>query len=370
MLVMPTTPEELASAMGAAGAAGLPIRLNGATSKPRMAGYVPDAATEIRTTGLTRILEYEPRDLTISVEAGIPWAALQSRLLQDGMMIPLDPPFFELATAGGVAASNTCGPRRRLYGGPRDHVIGMRFAALDGKLIQSGGMVVKNVAGLDIGKLMIGSFGTLAAIAVINFKLTPVPESSKTFLYESDSAGDILARRDAILKSVLQPCALDILHSPSSHWTLALQAAGTSAVTARYMRELTGWSMIEADRESAFWRDVREFVPDFLSRKTDAAIVRLSHTLSDLRKLVNPPGPLLARAGNGITYIGFDGPGAAGRWLLETGLPGVIEHSQPGRCAPEQLWPAPGGDFPVMRRVKEMLDPKGLLNPGRLYGRI
>ena len=100
-------------------------------------------------------------------------------------MIPLDPPFSdraaeraafsERATMGGIVAANTSGPRRRLYGSARDMVIGMTFATLEGKLIRTGGMVVKNVAGLDMGKLMIGSFGTLAAIATLNFRLYPSP---------------------------------------------------------------------------------------------------------------------------------------------------------------------------------------------------
>ena len=100
-------------------------------------------------------------------------------------MVPLDPPFADQATVGGVVAANSSGPRRRLYGTARDMVIGMRFATLEGKLVQSGGMVVKNVAGLDMAKLMIGSFGTLAAIAVVNFKLVPMPEAERSFLLPS-----------------------------------------------------------------------------------------------------------------------------------------------------------------------------------------
>ncbi len=123
------------------------------------------------------MLEYEPRDLTISVEAGLPWREFTSLLAANRQMVPLDPPFAADATVGGVVAANSSGPRRRLYGTARDLVIGMRFATLEGKLVQSGGMVVKNVAGLDMAKLMIGSFGTLAAIAVVNFKLLPAPET-------------------------------------------------------------------------------------------------------------------------------------------------------------------------------------------------
>src|SRR4029453_5257797 len=95
---------------------------------------------------------------------------------------PTHPPFAEHSTVGGVIATKSSGPRRRLYGTARDLVIGMTFATVEGKLVQSGGMVVKNVAGLDMGKLMIGSFGTLAAIAVVNFKVMPMPELERSFL--------------------------------------------------------------------------------------------------------------------------------------------------------------------------------------------
>ena len=139
-----------------------------------MAGPVEPADEQsLAPSALCRVLQYEPQDLTISVEAGLPWRELTAALAANRQMVPLDPPFSRTATVGGVVASNSSGPRRRLYGTARDLVIGMQFATLEGKLVQSGGMVVKNVAGLDMAKLMIGSFGTLAAIAVVNFKLIP-----------------------------------------------------------------------------------------------------------------------------------------------------------------------------------------------------
>src|SRR5678816_719386 len=134
---------------------------------------------------MKRVLAYEPRDLTISVEAGIRYSDLTRILAQNRQMVPLDPPFSETATIGGIVNANSSGPRRRLYGTARDLVIGMKFATLEGKLVQSGGMVVKNVAGLDMAKLLIGSLGTLAALAVVNFKLIPKPVGSRTFLYLS-----------------------------------------------------------------------------------------------------------------------------------------------------------------------------------------
>src|SRR5207244_6498660 len=103
-------------------------------------------------------------------------------------------------------------PRRRLYGTARDLVIGMTFATLEGKLVSSGGMVVKNVAGLDMGKLMIGSFGTLAAIATVNFKVLPSPQVDRLFLLSFDAVEEAVAARDKILASVLQPAAIDLLN--------------------------------------------------------------------------------------------------------------------------------------------------------------
>src|ERR1019366_3558587 len=156
--VTPQSPQELASALGSIAWKKQTITLCGNSSKARMAGPVEPSAVTVSTTGLTRVLNYEPKDLTISVEAGMPYAELSRLLAENRQMVPLDPPFADLATVGGVVASNSSGPRRRLYGTARDLVIGMTFATLEGKLVKSGGMVVKNVAGLDMGKLMIGSF--------------------------------------------------------------------------------------------------------------------------------------------------------------------------------------------------------------------
>lgn len=181
-MLAPSTPAELAEGLRDAASAGQTIELSGNSTKRRMAGPVEPADVAVTTVSLRGVLQYEPRDLTISVSAGVSWRELTSILAENRQMIPLDPPFGEQATVGGVVAANSSGPRRRLYGTARDVVIGMQFATLEGKLVNSGGMVVKNVAGLDMGKLMIGSFGTLAAIAVVNFKLAPMPEVERSFL--------------------------------------------------------------------------------------------------------------------------------------------------------------------------------------------
>lgn len=379
----PTTPAELAQALRDAAARGRTMALAGNSSKRRMAGPTEPAATVITTNALRRVIEYEPRDLTISVEAGLPWSELTGILAANRQMIPLDPPFGVEATVGGVVASNSSGPRRLLYGTARDLVIGMRFATLEGKLVQSGGMVVKNVAGLDMAKLMIGSFGTLAAIAVVNFKLQPAPETERSFLLPFDSLPGALAACNQILGSVLQPAAIDLLNPAAgtafgqSAWLLAIRAGGSAATVDRYqyeMAHIAGRLAVESRCPESLWRDVESLTPRFLDQHAGGAVVRASCTLKELEGvLASFEGPALARAGSGVCYGYFEQSEAAASWL--SGAQGhpwkaVIEFSPEERKHALELWPSPDGDLEIMRHVKNLFDPANLLNRGRLYRRI
>ncbi|HYM13038.1 MAG TPA: FAD-binding oxidoreductase, partial [Bryobacterales bacterium] len=197
----PADLDELAGLLAHCGAEKRSVELGGNFSKQSMGGAAPPADVVVSTAKLARVVQYEPRDLTISVEAGLPFRALEELLAQNNQMLPLDPPACGGATTiGGALAANCCGPRRRLYGSGRDMVIGMTFVTLEGKPVRSGGMVVKNVAGLDMAKLLIGSFGTLAAIARVNCKLYPRPPQEKTFLLSFASIDAALKARDAILR--------------------------------------------------------------------------------------------------------------------------------------------------------------------------
>jgi glycolate oxidase FAD binding subunit len=259
----------------------------------------------------------------------------------------------------------------------------MRFATLEGKLVQSGGMVVKNVAGLDMAKLMIGSFGTLAAIAVVNFKLQPEPETERSFLLPFDSLAGALAARNQILGSVLQPAAIDLLNPAAGlafgqgAWLLAIRAGGSAASVDRYHHELAhiaGRLAAENPCPEAFWQEVASFTPRFLDRHADGAVVRASCTLKELEGvLASLEGPALARAGSGICYGYFEHSEDAASWLSGAagrGWKTVIEFSPEGRKQALELWPSPGSDLEIMRRVKNLFDPANLLNRGRLYRRI
>jgi glycolate oxidase FAD binding subunit len=379
-VLAPSNPAELAEALRDAAAGGRTIALAGNSTKRRMAGPVEPADVALTTLSLRGVLQYEPRDLTISVAAGLSWREFTHLLAENRQMVPLDPPFADGATVGGVISANCSGPRRRLYGTARDVVIGMTFATLEGKLVKSGGMVVKNVAGLDMAKLMIGSFGTLAAIAVVNFKLQPMPEVERSFLLPFDSLAAAMAARKVILQGQLQPAAIDLLNPAAartlgnSSWLLALRAGGNQAAVQRYERDFANFTdglAYEDERQQTLWRHVENFTPRFLAAHEDGAVVRASCTLKDTAAVMQSfPGPAVARAGSGICYGYFERAQAAAEWMAGahgSGCKAVIEFAPDGSRRRLDLWPSPGGDFEIMQRVKHLFDPRNLLNRGRLY---
>lgn len=262
---------------------------------------------------------------------------------------------------------------RRGYGTARDLIIGMSFATLEGKLVRTGGMVVKNVAGLDMGKLMIGSFGTLAVIASVNLRVHSRPEQTRTFVFSFDSLDTAMEKRNAILGSVLQPMAIDLI---SSHeYLLAVRAGGSQRVLDRYARELAGSGMLAGDDESGFWEGIREFTPSFLKRAPEGIVVRVSTPLSEIGKVIAmAPDACICRAGSGVTYVygaSWDELSHLRNAIAEQGWSAAVEFAPAGK----DLWLSPESSpraeaFAMMKRVKQMFDPSSLLNRSRLYGRI
>lgn len=376
----PGTPLDLAGELSAAASAGKTIRLAGNRSKARMGPSAEHADVTVSTSNMCRVLEYEPGDLTISVEAGLRFAELDILVAKHQQMVPLDPPFLKSATVGGVVAANSCGPRRRLYGSARDLVIGMQFATLEGKLVNSGGMVVKNAAGLDVAKLMVGSLGTLAAITVVNFRLVPRPQFVRTYIACFSTFAEAVAARDRILGSYLRPAAIDLLNPAAAArvgragYCLVVQGGGNEAVIERYSRELAGFEGIDAETAGHLWHGIREFTPDFLRDHAAGSVVRVSTPLSQIGCV---PGsgaaPVVWRAGSGVGYLHFAGGGAATAWLAEAadrGFRAVIEFLPEGGTPSVERWPRPGSEFAMVAKIKEALDPRRLLNPGGLYGRL
>jgi glycolate oxidase FAD binding subunit len=380
-IVRPGSGEELAGALAECAAASRTITLGGAFSKNGMGGLAARADVTISMAGLNRVLQYEPGDLTISVEAGMPWLELTRLLAGNRQMIPLDPPLAAQGTVGGVVATNLSGPRRRLYGTARDMVIGMKFATLEGKLAQSGGMVVKNVAGLDMAKLLIGSFGTLAAMVSVNFKVTPAPAATRTFIEVFSTPAQAVAARDRLIRSVLQPAAVDVLTPAAAEavglaggYALLAAVGGSEALLDRYNRELSGAEVFEGDAERSLWEAVEEFAPRFRVGHSEGVVVRFSHTLSALPEVLAAAAAecLVSRAASGVSYLCARSVKEAAAALKSMPARGVVEWAPDAvrASANLDLWPSPGDDFAMMEKIKETFDPRRLLNRGRLYGRI
>jgi len=381
--ITPSSPEEMAEVLATAASDKRRVCLIGKNSKRLMAGPVTAPNATVSTSRLRRILQYEPNDLTISVGAGLPFAELQATLARQHQMIALDPPFTSEATVGGVVATNSNGPMRRGFGTARDLIIGMTFAALEGKLIKSGGMVVKNVAGLDMAKLLIGSFGTLAAITTVNFRVHSLPEETRSFLFSFSDLDRATEKRDTILRGVLQPMAIDLLSPVASARLgfrgnlLAIRAGGSRAVLNRYARELDGAEILSADAD--FWQQTREFTPEFMKRNPSGVVLRISTTLNGISKVLRmASGPAVSRAGSGVTYVylsSWQSVPAFWKAAQENGWSAVVEFASDEIRQSKELWlpPVSAGRenaFDMMKRVKQLFDPANILNVSRLYGRI
>lgn len=379
-LVVPTSGEELAEVMQEAAAKGRSLTLEGLGSKRAWGGAIEASDITVSTRALTKVLQYEPRDLTVSVEAGMPFREFEALLAGHNQMVPLDPPLFAESTVGGVVAANVSGSRRRFFGSARDMVIGMTLATMEGRLVKTGGMVVKNVAGLDVQKLMIGSYGTLAAIASVNFKVASRPAATRTFVQSFASAEAAAEARTKVLSGVLQPLAMDMVNPAAAArcgldgFCLLIRAGGSERLLMRYGSELAGSAVHEGDAEAALWAAVHEFTPRFLSEHPGGAMVRTGHAMSDLRAVLEfSTEPMVCRAGNGVALIHCQETAAAvalANRLVTKGWAAVVDVSGAVDKGGLGLWPAPGDDLEAMQRMKTMFDPKKLLNRGRLHGRI
>src|SRR5262249_4980122 len=211
IVAFPRTVEELCEVMRFAHEEGWRVIPAGAGTWLEMGNRPIQLDLIVSTEKLDRLLEYEPADLTASVEAGCTLAAFNKLATEDRQFIPLDPFGNDAMTIGGVIATASSGPMRFAYGTPRDWLVGIGVVHADGHITKAGGKVVKNVAGYDLCKLYTGSYGTLAIVAEMSFKLRALPLSEKTLLFYSDSAEALCQIAGRILDSDLMPTAMELL---------------------------------------------------------------------------------------------------------------------------------------------------------------
>ena len=396
--VSPSTAEELAADLKRAndeGAAVAPI--GGAT---QLDLGMPPARLDvaIETTGLSRVVEYEPADLTVTVEAGMRFTELQRILGEQGQFLALDPPAAPEATIGGLIATNASGPLRFAYGTARDLVIGTRVANPDGTLTRAGGRVVKNVAGYDLNKLYIGSLGTLAVIVELSFKLAPIPPTLQTVVGEFADVATARSTIAAVVRSPLSPLAIELLGPGTSADGGLARAAhvlfrvgGYQAAVERQVRDLStlvrenGGQNVDAPAD--FWQELGRKRVDARQREvvlkagvpisTSARLVELlEERLSGLEPMV------WAHAGSGVAYAACQAPSSAEPLrslradVATLGVGGnaslVIERCPTVLKGEIDVWGGlnAGPTVGLMRALKTKLDPKNTLNPGRYVGGI
>lgn len=170
-------------------------------------------------SGLRTVLEYEPADLMIRAQAGVALRALDSVCGEHRQWLPLDPPGDPAGTLGATLATGSAGPLASFYGSPRDHVLGLTLVTGDGRVLELGGRVVKNVAGYDLVKLAVGSWGTLGVIVSATLRLTPVPDQDATLLFRDADPLALVAAARGVLEKPMDPVACVVV-SPATCWAL------------------------------------------------------------------------------------------------------------------------------------------------------
>lgn len=346
----------------------------------------------LRTERLDRVVEHAPPDQIISVEAGISLAALQRTAGAHGQRLALDPPLAERATLGGLLATNGFGPLRTRYGTLRDLVLGVTLVRADGTVARAGGKVVKNVAGFDLPKMVVGSLGTLGLIATATFRLHPLPERVVTLLVPGRTAKEVRTLTAALRQAQLEPAAVAAL-SVGGKFEAGIRFEGFGAGVseqverARVLAANGGrqdCTLLDEDAAKAFWagheaarvagplrariallpssfEEFFERCSGALLRLLDAPAVVLYPTLG-ISFFSGVPSPDLAALAAALA--------SARAALAARGGSLVLEEAPAEIRARVDVWGPPPAAFGLMRRLKERLDPDALLNPGRFTGGI
>ena len=355
-------------------------------------------------SGLTRVVDYPARDMTITVEAGMRIDELQTTLASERQRLPIDIAQAGRATLGGALATNTSGPRRFGHGTFRDYVIGISAVDAHGRAFKAGGRVVKNVAGYDICKLLVGSRGTLAIVTQVTLKLRPLAETSALLWLTFSKFDDIERGLERLLRSDARPVAVEVLN-PAAAKLIAASSRCDLPVDApvlclgvegsprevdwqveTLLREMAPFSVKAEKRVSepeatALWQALTEFQTCADDPLTFQANIRPSQCMEFAECATKLNVAVQVHAGNGLVigqlpeeaatieqtisilnelrHVTRLGAGEFGSGNL------VVLHCDPEWQTLMPMCGDPEPAWPLMRQLKRQLDPHGLLNPGR-----
>ena len=380
------------------------------------AGYTPERVDILLSTQrLNSVLHYDAGDLTLSVGAGMKVAEVQKLLATHGQFLPLDPPNPEQATIGGTLAANTCGPLQVGYGSARDFCIGIEYVTGDGIVASGGGRVVKNVAGYDMMKLLIGSYGTLGVITSANFKVFPLPKQMRTFVMQFDDLAKMAEFLSILTRSPFSPISMEVVsplgmeyiveplqpRNPDDYlpistvhvnvaWHVYVRAAGSDAVLGRYVRELGAEvkSVLQGDEEGALWRGLSDWPVNVAAKHPHSMQVQLAFPKSCIAQVLQQAES--SAVANNLLFTAAGRPTAGN--MIATFLPfttdpassmqyanamSALRAELPKGCTATALrcpkeakerfdvWGTPKADLQLMREIRRAMDPKLILNRGR-----
>jgi len=418
VVVSPRTIDEVSKVVAHANQQHLSIIPRGNGSKMGMGGIPKKIDIILSTSWLNRITDSDCENLTLSAECGITLNEVQKSLAKvgKGYFLPLDPPFTEKATLGGITATNSSGAKRLLYGTARDMIIGTKAVFPNGDIVVSGGKTVKNVSGYDMCKLLIGSYGTLGILCEMTFKLLPLPEKEATLLLSFAR----LEEEDGFVRemrgSQLIPSSIETLNAmavqkmkysmsmpPNGNYLVAVGLEGVAESIDRQIFEMgeigkkhgvLDAATLGPEKHQAFWIAIRDFAErltetyaNLICLKSNVLISKIGEILGSYEKIARESGidcAFICHSGSGILYS-YILPGKKFRSKIESfaGLIGkltseavknegnlVVESSPLLIKKNVDVWGHSRGDYLVVRRLKEQIDPAGILNIGRFVGGI
>ena len=313
----------------------------------------PPFGNPLSTQNCAGIVDYEPTELVITARAGTPLMQIETALAEQQQMLAFEPPFFgEMATLGGAIASGLSGPRRPYVGAVRDFVLGVRMINGRGEDLRFGGRVMKNVAGYDVSRLMVGSMGTLGLLLEISLKVLPIPRTEETLVFELDHDEVIAQHRNWARKP--SPISATSYHEGRLHVRLSGSEKGVNAART----QLGGEKM---ENGNIHWKDIREHHHSFFTGQD--SLWRIS--VPPATPKLNLPGSFLWEWGGALRWLITEVSAADVRSAVDQfGGHATLFCGGNRESAFHPLTP------PVKRlhvNLKTAFDPAGVLNPGRMY---
>jgi glycolate oxidase FAD binding subunit len=334
----------------------------------------------LSTRRMTGIVEYEPNDLVIGVQAGITLHALAKATSSNGQFFAQDAAADERSTLGGLLATARSGPLRFSQGTPRDHALGLEVVTGDGRVLKLGGRVVKNVAGYDLVRLLVGSAGTLGLITSAYLRLKPIPQSDETIAISAAAAEPLIELTDYIIAESLEAAAIELL-APGvlgADWTLLVRLTGNREAVTDARARIGARAPRMEDAQPDVWRRLQdiELAAPTTIRLADLPS-RLPAVIQVAEKLVSRagvPAKSMMHAGDGIVRVFVsesDSEALAfaigeARAVMAVSGGTVVAHSRDGELMRRvDAFGSVGPVHALMTKMKEIFDPAGVLAPGR-----